>query len=284
MTQVNDDKHCALLQLTGQATGTINDMINTWLANLTVESGSTNDLWHAYWDQELVPAGAFNDRAYVWLESLGHLGSLNDRWAGYWADMCAGGTPPSASVVHDTFTSVGFELLSDHTPEIDIVGGGWQGDSVDTYINNDFVEFSDFKPVSIDCGLTEYKVAFDVHEGTSQVGNGVFYVGMNTDDDETGPKIIWDQDTQALVIEDTASAVIDSIPIDPADQLSTGQKTLIIEYDAVGLTVSILGGVTAPIVATQAELSRPPTSIFGFSASGSVSEFLFDELLIENIS
>ncbi|RKZ06741.1 hypothetical protein DRQ25_13275, partial [Candidatus Fermentibacteria bacterium] len=161
---------------------------------------------------------------------------------------------------------------------------GWQGDSVDTYINNDFVEFSDFKPVSIDCGLTEYKVAFDVHEGTSQVGNGVFYVGMNTDDDETGPKIIWDQDTQALVIEDTASAVIDSIPIDPADQLSTGQKTLIIEYDAVGLTVSILGGVTAPIVATQAELGRTPTSIFGFSASGSVSEFLFDELLIENIS
>ncbi|RLA19273.1 MAG: hypothetical protein DRQ56_05775, partial [Gammaproteobacteria bacterium] len=93
MTHVNDDKHCALLQLTGQASGTINDMVATWLR---AETGAThsgiNDLWHEYWDQELIAPGHFNDRAYEWLQGLGYLGETNnDLWAAYWADMCLTG-------------------------------------------------------------------------------------------------------------------------------------------------------------------------------------------------
>jgi len=46
MTHVNDDKHCSLLQLTGQATGAINDMVNSWLSAETGLTAPTNDLWH----------------------------------------------------------------------------------------------------------------------------------------------------------------------------------------------------------------------------------------------
>ena len=92
MTQVNDDKHCALLQLTGQASGTINDMASTWLEAETGLTAPMNDLWHAYWDQQLIPPGNFNDRAYAWMQILGYTSSqMNDLWAELWGDICLHG-------------------------------------------------------------------------------------------------------------------------------------------------------------------------------------------------
>ncbi len=66
----------------------IDDLEREWLlAKLGASyTGPThvNDLWHAYWDSLVVTPGHFNDRAYEWLGTLGHVGSIDDRWFSFW--------------------------------------------------------------------------------------------------------------------------------------------------------------------------------------------------------
>jgi len=116
MSQVNDDKHCSLLQLTGQTSGTISDMANAWLSAETGLTGTTNDLWMAYWDQQLIPPGNFNDRAYEWMQILGYTSDqMNDLWHELWHDICLNGAGPSLDIV------VAFPLTSSLIGQVDNV-------------------------------------------------------------------------------------------------------------------------------------------------------------------
>ena len=90
MSHINDDKYAKLLAALGGGAYTgpqgINDMELAWLqAQAGVTAETIEDAWHDYWDQLVIAAGAFNDRAYAWLGGLGHTGNLSDRWASYWA-------------------------------------------------------------------------------------------------------------------------------------------------------------------------------------------------------
>ena len=68
-------------------TGHVNDLEVEWLQSLhvSVTSDCLMDAWQQYWDSQSVAAGAFDDRAYAWLGSLLHTGSLSDRWLKFWS-------------------------------------------------------------------------------------------------------------------------------------------------------------------------------------------------------
>lgn len=88
MAQVNDEKY-RKLSLALAKNGHTRDLEVEWLlSQLLLYTGPVvvNDLWMALWDDALITEGQFNDRAYEWLGSLGHLqGQLNDRWLSYWS-------------------------------------------------------------------------------------------------------------------------------------------------------------------------------------------------------
>lgn len=46
---------------------------------------TTVEWWMDYFDDLLIPAGHFDDRAYAWLGGLGYTGTISDRWAQYWS-------------------------------------------------------------------------------------------------------------------------------------------------------------------------------------------------------
>jgi hypothetical protein len=90
MMAVNDDKFSKLLAALGGGayTGpqTVKDMELNWLkAQAGVTANNIHDCWMEYWDNLVIAAGDFNDRAYAWLGGLGHTGDISDRWASYWA-------------------------------------------------------------------------------------------------------------------------------------------------------------------------------------------------------
>ena len=85
--QRNDTMSAALTFQLGLVTpADTNDMLVSYLQNLTLSVISDpNDLWHLYWDQQLIAPGDFNDRAHDWLNSLGHVESdLPAQWHAYW--------------------------------------------------------------------------------------------------------------------------------------------------------------------------------------------------------
>jgi hypothetical protein len=88
VAHVNDEKY-RKLSLALLKDGHTRDLEVEWLlGQLGAYTGPVvlNDLWMALFDQALIPAGQFNDRAYAWLAGLGHTqGSLNDRWLSYWS-------------------------------------------------------------------------------------------------------------------------------------------------------------------------------------------------------
>jgi len=95
MPHVNDDKLCALLQLTGETTGAIDGLENRWLASEVGVEGSNADLWELYLDLNGVPPGALSDRYAIWMVSLGlTAGTLDGLWHELWHELCGSGTPP----------------------------------------------------------------------------------------------------------------------------------------------------------------------------------------------
>ena len=85
MTTLQDEKYRGLRTLV--ATGTVSDMETAYVASIgaAITSSTPQDAWMEFWDEELVPIGVYNDRAFVWLTGLGHVtGALNDRWKAYW--------------------------------------------------------------------------------------------------------------------------------------------------------------------------------------------------------
>jgi len=99
MPHVNDDKLCAMLQLTGAATGNLDGLENQWLEAEVGVKGATPDLWELYLDAQGAPPGHLQDRFYIWLKALGLAGeSLGDLWHALWHEVCLGGsTPPPAA-------------------------------------------------------------------------------------------------------------------------------------------------------------------------------------------
>jgi len=86
MAQVDDAK-LNKIETALVATGHVDDLEVLWLQSLdvSVTSDDADTAWHQYWDSQAVAAGNFNDRAYAWLGSLLHTGSLSDRWLSYWS-------------------------------------------------------------------------------------------------------------------------------------------------------------------------------------------------------
>lgn len=88
MTTLNDEKLRAT-GLTAGATGDLNDDEVNFVKNLIVAPTTGNNdletLWNLFWDESLIPAGQFNDRAMAWLATKAQAqGTLNERWLGYW--------------------------------------------------------------------------------------------------------------------------------------------------------------------------------------------------------
>ena len=95
----NDNRHCALVQLTNTPVpdADTSTMLNEWLSTLTGVSSHTNDLWHVYFDQLNIPTGQLNGRSYRWLSSIGfNQPALTDKWNSFWKQVCSTGVWPVA--------------------------------------------------------------------------------------------------------------------------------------------------------------------------------------------
>ena len=67
--------------------GGVDDQVVDWLQAAGATGGNIDDLWHSYWDSQLVPAGQYNDKYAIWLTALGFTqGSLDDKQLAYWTD------------------------------------------------------------------------------------------------------------------------------------------------------------------------------------------------------
>ena len=91
MSTRSDNKQAALVFQTGVVDGHVDDLEVQWLQTLTTSIiNDVNDLWNLYWDQLLIPAGNYNDRASAWLTGLGFLqADLSAQWDAYWLSMMA---------------------------------------------------------------------------------------------------------------------------------------------------------------------------------------------------
>ena len=86
MSDFNDCKREALKRQ-GAPYMNISDMEHFVMVGLTGKQGHLEDLWHLYWDEANIPKGTFNDRAMLWLFTLGYTErSLTDRWFHFWCD------------------------------------------------------------------------------------------------------------------------------------------------------------------------------------------------------
>lgn len=84
MTQFIDAKYATLISVTG-GNGSINDEELAFVRSIGATSTNLRDAWFQYLALQGFTVGSFNDRAYSWLGSLGHVGTLNERWFAYWA-------------------------------------------------------------------------------------------------------------------------------------------------------------------------------------------------------
>ena len=81
MQQIND----LIFQKLSAFEGSVDDKINSWLANETGQQGDTADLWTLMFQQAGIDTQR-NDAAYAWLELQGHTEpALGDRWYTYWS-------------------------------------------------------------------------------------------------------------------------------------------------------------------------------------------------------
>ncbi len=92
MAHVSDAKYDKMYAVVAAGyKGTVDDMdlfYAMFLAGGTPgvsERLTTLEWWMDYFDDLLIPAGHFNDRAFSWLGGLGYTGSISDRWAQYWS-------------------------------------------------------------------------------------------------------------------------------------------------------------------------------------------------------
>lgn len=87
MVGIGDAKRSYLLT-NGSASANINDMEFEWLGLKIINPTKANELsdrWSQYWDELAVPAGNFNDRAFLWLSSMGHAqDDLPAKWISFW--------------------------------------------------------------------------------------------------------------------------------------------------------------------------------------------------------
>ena len=109
MTNRTDDKKAALLILTGESDGQVNDLEKLWLESVITSpvSANINDLWVEFWLQEGYSQTNYSDMAFEWLGDLGYTGAYPDRWAQYWA---AGGGIPSSTMEVELASIVTFEV------------------------------------------------------------------------------------------------------------------------------------------------------------------------------
>lgn len=64
------------------------DLETTFLVSLGATLGEVQDMWHQVWDIDLVAAGNYGDRAYIWLGGKGHTADhINERWLAYWGSL-----------------------------------------------------------------------------------------------------------------------------------------------------------------------------------------------------
>lgn len=92
MSTTQDLKLAAMRSALGivDGTGTINDLEPLFVASLgvAVDSPVANEAWMQYWDEQSIPPGQWNDRAFEFLGSIGHIvpGDLPGRWFLAWRD------------------------------------------------------------------------------------------------------------------------------------------------------------------------------------------------------
>jgi len=82
MAHVNDLKKSAFQTAIVTTGENIDDLEIEWLQVKGATSNHVNDAWIEVFALTLVAAatGNYNDDAYAYLGSLGHVGTLNERW------------------------------------------------------------------------------------------------------------------------------------------------------------------------------------------------------------
>ena len=91
MTHRNDDKKVALLTLTGETSGNIDDLEIQWLQSAGATADDVNRAWHQVFLANGATSANWNAAAAEYLTGLGYTGALPDMWAAYWAAGGGGG-------------------------------------------------------------------------------------------------------------------------------------------------------------------------------------------------
>jgi hypothetical protein len=90
MPDRSDCKHSALLAQTGQATGHVDDLEQSYLETQTGNTGDVNALWLEFFQANGASSGDFNTAAYQFLIASGiPAGALPDMWTQYWCNLTA---------------------------------------------------------------------------------------------------------------------------------------------------------------------------------------------------
>ena len=124
---VNDHKLAALQSLLSISGGNIDDLEQAWLITEASSFGHVNDMWLNVFQVGGATSLNYSDAAYEFLSAAGHSGGINQMWHDYWE---AGGGVPIAVVVHDTFTEAIATLITAHSPDIDLSGGGYSNNII----------------------------------------------------------------------------------------------------------------------------------------------------------
>jgi hypothetical protein len=86
MTNRNDDKKTALLSLTGQTDGHIDDLEKIWLAGLGATSSNVNNAYMEMFLANGATSTNYMSAAREFLEALGYSGSIPTMWSAFWSD------------------------------------------------------------------------------------------------------------------------------------------------------------------------------------------------------
>ena len=152
MTTLQDEKMAVMVAELGPGLGTVGDYEVEYVKAISgaVDLPTAQQAWMAFWDEQLVAPGVYNDRAYEWLGDFGFTGSLNDRWMAYW--LGGGGA------VEDDNLYVNFELAGGDPPTAHTVGFGTALYSFDDIGSGYFEFFSNTSAISARAYL-QYVVA-----------------------------------------------------------------------------------------------------------------------------
>ena len=104
------------------------------LATIDPTSGTVQDRWMEFWDEEAIGAGNYNDRAFEYLRGKGRTGSLGDMWFQEWQALAAGGVSSEVAAVLARYSALTAGEISAITTFVDgLVSDGSYSDITEIY-------------------------------------------------------------------------------------------------------------------------------------------------------